>query len=230
MASNSLDIRTAKEAEKFDDHLDKFQERRNAPPISHISLKTVFLALQGIESRQRLFTYMLELKLQWALINCDLCKIIDLQCQASPQDPLHDVDTFCNRTELLKANSDFIFRYRAMWDKVMAVIVLLFNGKEFQRFEKSKSKKKAFRKILADVKAVPKNTVDYIMSTTEDFDSQYRTKESHGSGSTRKWSYDCDNTPFSNQGKMFWANNALNSIMLELGKMFNHILEEKNCC
>ena len=224
---DSMEIETLREAQLFDEYLEKFQEHKNASCVSHIKMSEVFQSLENLPNTGRLFGFMIELMIQLALLNIDLCKISDLERKAKDIEALSGLDAFCNRAELLKANSDYIFRYRAVWDKVMSIFIIVYKPDEFQEFSGSKSRKKSFMKIMKSVPQMHKNLLESINKTITEFDNQYRTKEIHGSGSTRKWSFSHTESPFSHQSNMYWAWNSLNVVVSQLGDMFRHISRQR---
>ncbi|MBV1889317.1 MAG: hypothetical protein KUG67_03630 [Proteobacteria bacterium] len=216
-----MEIKNLREAELFDEYLASFQERENAPSVPHIKMHDVYKVLEKVPESGRLFGFMSELLIQLALLNVDLCKISDLNGKAKEFEEYSGKDVFCNRLSLLKANSDYIFRYRAIWDKLMSVFILLFKKDKFQDFSKSKSRKKSFMKIMKGVHQMDDSLLKSIEKTITDFDEMYRTNEIHGSGSTRKWSFTHTESPFSHQSNMHWAWNDLNSVVYELGNLFS---------
>lgn len=221
MKVEALEIRSAAEAAHLDGLIAEYQQRQGAPVIPHISLASVFDALRGHPEGGRIFTYFVELQLQLALLNCDMHEMAKLIGPSDQPPPLANADSFCRQAGLLRANSDYIFRYRAIWDKVMAIVVLLCAPEEFQRFAGSQSKKKAFRKIAKSTGRIPDNFLDHILETTTAFDEKYRTEEAHGSGSARKFSFSyLLSEPDSPQADMFWAWNALNAVVARFGEAF----------
>jgi hypothetical protein len=215
-----LDIKTKRDAKLFDKYLSEFQRRNEAPPLDFLSIESVFCFLQGQNNQGRLFTYMIDLQIQFALLNIDSCKMDQLDRDIRDVENFSGPEIFCNRTALLKTNSDYIFRYRALWDKIMGCIVLIVEPSKFQKLFKSNSRKKDFKKIVAGHPKFPDSLLDHIIETTTKFDNLYRTAEAHMNGSTRQWSYDYSESPFSDQANMKWAWNAMIPIIEQIGKFF----------
>lgn len=105
----------------------------------------------------------------------------------------------------------------------MALLVLLAVPHEFQRFAKSDSKKRAFKRIAKDTRKIPRPFLDFVTETTTAIDQRHRTEEAHGNGSARKWNFVYIESDHSNcdlpQTDMFWAWNSLNRFIFELGKV-----------
>lgn len=213
-------VDSIEDARQFDEFLAEYQKSRQASVIGHLSLEHVFAELKDHPERSRLAPYFIELQLQHALLNCDLHEISSLLGQKTSG---AEVDGFCHRVSLLRANSDFIFRYRAIWDKIMTIIVLFCAPKHFQDFTGSKKKKNSFKRIAESTGRIPPGFVSHVIETTEAFDNKYRTEEAHGSGSARKWSSgqlpDDDASP---QYDMFWAWNSLNEVIVKLRDAFSN--------
>ena len=223
MKTAALTIESPEQARRFDELLEEYQCRQGAPPVGHISLESVFVALKGHPEGGRMFTYFLELQVQLAFLNCDLFEASKLLEPTDQVRLLSDPDAFCRKAALQRANSDYVFRYRAIWDKIMALIVLLRVPADYQRYASAKSKKRTFQKIADQSGRIPRPLVRHVIETTTAFDQKYRTEEAHGSGSTRKWSFvylEGDDSP---QDDMFWAWNSLNAVLARLGEAFRNI-------
>jgi hypothetical protein len=214
-------VNSAQEARQFDEFLVEYQESKKASAITHISLEQVFTVIKGHPEEGRLVAYFIELQLQLALLNCDICEIADLVNQKKHFHTLLEKDSFSHRVSLLRANSDFIFRYRAIWDKIMGIFILLHVPNQYENFIDAKSRKKKFKEFAKATDLIHQSFVDHVINTTELFDERYRTNEVHGSGSARKWSSghlrDSDG---SEQLDMFGAWNALNTVLVKLGDSF----------
>ena len=57
---------------------------------------------------------------------------------------LDDFDLFAGKMDILYSLSAFSFRIRAFWDKYMGVLFLLYENQEYEKYIKSKSRKKFF--------------------------------------------------------------------------------------
>ena len=218
--SLAFKVDSIEDARQFDEFLAEYQKSRQASVIGHIFLEHVFAVLKDHPEKGRLVAYFIELQLQHSLLNCDLCEIASLLGQKTSG---AEVENFCHRVSLLRANSDFIFRYRAIWDKIMAIVILLRVPDRFQKFVTADSRKKYFFKVEKETGLIPREFVDHVIETTTAFDNKYRTEEAHGSGSTRKWSSgqlpDDDESP---QYDMFWAWNSLNEVIAKLRDAFSN--------
>lgn len=223
-----MEINSRENAKLFDIYLEEYQNRKKAPPVNeYFKMEDAYLAVQKtpVTNRGRLIAYIKDIKIQIALLGVDLCKIVDEKKWNAESEMNQEV--FCNAIEILKANSDYIFRFRAILDKVMTIYILIFMPNEYRKFGK-KSRKKAFKNIMKNVPSMPPEYLNLIETTITDFDEKYRTAEIHGCGSTSKWCFDQTNGPFTKQSDMFWAMNSLNMIILETSKLFLYMKNAKS--
>ena len=112
------------------------------------------------------------------LLQADLSEIAKL-LRHPGSEPLSEEDGFCHRMAVLRANSDYIFRYRAIWDKIMGLFILLSAPDQFQKFLSANSRKKDFKKIATKSGRIPAHVVDRILQVTQTFDDRHRTAEAH---------------------------------------------------
>lgn len=103
----------------------------------------------------------------------------------------------------------------------MGVMVLRFASQDYERFASSKSKKAAFRKIMAQHPSIPGGFVFKAESLIQKFDDTHRTPEAHGTGTLRKssfsWSVHSESPPIALLG--YW--NFVNEVAHVLGGVFD---------
>ena len=229
-----LEIRNKDDAARFDRVLRKHQEAVGAPPLNHLSLEAVHQALIHNGNGGQIFSFALEIQIQFAFLNCDLCRIMDLVGEENLEkvDPQygHSDEFFVHRVGVHQANSNFVFRYRAIWDKIMCISILLLVPDEFQRFMSARSRKRSFGKVLNRMGMSNSTLLRLIEDSLTEFDQRYRTGEAHGSGTTRKWSYSADLGMGSPQADMHWAWNDLNGVIAELGNLFRQMASAVREC
>jgi len=211
--------RSSEAAARLDQLLGEYCRRCGTPLLPHFSLETISKLVRNHPESGRIFDFCVEVQLQVAILQIDLARI-GKSLRRPEATPLSDEDTFCHKMDVLRMNSDYIFRYRAIWDKVMSVIVLFVAPSEFEKFNKAGSRKVSFLKIAGASQALPSGFVDHILKTTEAFDKRFRTSEVHGSGSARRWVTGELEGWDSIQADMFWASNSLNKVLVALGAVF----------
>jgi hypothetical protein len=58
-------------------------------------------------------------------------------------------ETFLGKLDMHRFQSSFIFRYRAIWDKIMGFLIYMFDPNEYVNFYKEDgSRKKRFKKVM----------------------------------------------------------------------------------
>jgi hypothetical protein len=221
MVSEFFTPRSSADAYRLDELLDEYCRRRGVTYIAHLSLGAVSEFVKRECRSGRVFDFCVELQIQNVMLRLDI-NDLSRSLRHNGAAPLSEHDAFCHRMDVLRLNSDVVFRYRAIWDKVMSVIIQLIAPHEFERFQSAKSRKKRFAKITGSSSALPAGFVDHIIRTTGDFDNLFRTPEAHGSGSTRRWVTGEAAEWDSIQADIFWAGNALNRVLLALGTTLRH--------
>ena len=88
--------------------------------------------------------------------------------------------------DILNSCSNFIIRYRSIWDKLMGLIVLLKDPNNYEIYRRAKSRKAKFVQLMngKDLNGIKINN---IKNNLEKFDNTFRTPEVHGTGAIRKW-------------------------------------------
>jgi hypothetical protein len=119
----------------------------------------------------------------------------------------------------------FVLRYRAIWDKLMGVVLLLLEPENYQKYCKSKSRKKYFCDLLKKKGGQWPIYAQGVSDTIETFDSRFRTAEAHGSGKLKKLIFNhfsADSNPLED---LFWATTSLNDQMIAFKKIFKIFAE-----
>ena len=103
----------------------------------------------------------------------------------------------------------------------MGFLILYFAPEEYESFANSKSKKKSFRRIAAEIDALPQDYVNKILDFIEKFDNTFRTPEAHGTGSVRKWSLTMESFKDNPLIDLIGYWNIVNHTMLVIGGIFD---------
>jgi hypothetical protein len=104
---------------------------------------------------------------------------------------------------------------------MLGVFVLFFAPNKYEDFMGSKSKRRAFRKLSAELGVFPKEFVETLDSLLDDFENNFRTPETHGTGVLRKdlFSTAEPNVAYTTSPMQHW--NALNGIAHIIGGLFD---------
>jgi hypothetical protein len=223
-------LNNLKEVECFQNYLHKYLLDVIGTILPYIDLIKAYNNL-GNKSNQhnRLFYALLDLKINFILLTIDEFKSgvkWNNLCSSNSSDErnvLENYSFFYGRLEVHKHYSNFIPRYRAIWDKIMGIIILFDSESKYEQFQHSKSKKKAFSKITSEIQFISKGFSDIVIDSLEKFDNTFRTNEMHNFGSLRKWSFlmiSYHKTPIL-ELKNYW--NWLLPMLVEIDKMIDKI-------
>lgn len=215
MAEREFQLRDREETVRFERLLDEYRQRRGLHPYRHLPLAHAHEVLVEHPEGGRLFVSLFDIQLSRTFLNEDLNIITDVlnrdihKRRSSDQSILADSDFFAERVELHRACTNFVLRYRALWDKIMGVLILLLCSKEYNKFWHERSRLQAFGKIMRKTKALPEAECKKIEKCVTDFNNRFRTAEAHGPGILRKWSLvvqDDEDNPIED---LLWASNEL---------------------
>ena len=197
--------------------------------IVHISLPNAFSKCQNLNQGAKFFTAIFDIYVNACLLWMDT---YELGCTANAEIKLKKGNlSVLENSELFKlrmnehrhANS-FVFRYRAIWDKIMGLIVLLSEPFRYEDYMSAKSRKAAFKKISESSTAFPKDFADSISKILTSFDNEFRTPEAHGTGRLRKFTFalgDPPDRPTIELSLRYW--NILNEVLHQLGSIIENL-------
>lgn len=146
-------LKTKDEVEVFQNFISEYLRSKNIMSLPNLDLLSIFDACNGKKNGERIFAMMLDIKINFILIWLDQNDAGAIWNQNFSKGKLEGGSVLDSRSkfygkfEIHRFNSSFIFRYRAIWDKIMGVLVLLMLPADYNSFMGSKSKKKAFLKL-----------------------------------------------------------------------------------
>jgi hypothetical protein len=181
---------------RFEAQLDRYVKTRcKGHGFSHFSLSNVFTELQARSDGSKLFAALVDIRLNMALLYIDSITIARLFNRTMPRGvevhgPFNEATAFDLRMDMHAHANAFAFRFRSVWDKVMGVLVLVFEPAQYENFANgARSKKAAFRKIMTTNEYVNGEFVSSVERLIQRFDDSIRTPEAHGTGRLRKSSF-----------------------------------------
>jgi len=183
-------LRDRTEVEKFEELLYRYEAARTKLARKHISLAAAYDNLQERVDGGRIFTALLDIKLSVVLLRCDLFAVGHIWNENFSKGKLEGVsildseEKFFGKVDMYRFNTSYFLRYRALWDKIMGILVLAFSPEDYERFADAKSKKKAFRKIATKTSNIPEQFVKAIEGLLTNFDNKFRTSRS-------TWNWGC---------------------------------------
>lgn len=233
MEFESFSLKNREEVESFENLLAQYTKTRGQLSLSHISLTSVYDALQEREDGGKVFTAILDIQINFMLLYCDSHSVGATWNQLFSKGKfeggsvLDNPVKFFGKMDIHRFNTSYILRYRALWDKLMGFLILLFVPNEYDRFCKSKSKKKSFKKIAH---GVPQLTDEFVLSLEnmlQKFDNEFRTAEAHGTGVLRKYSFTMESMHQNPQIELVGYWNMLNDFIAKIGGMFKQNNNDK---
>lgn len=190
-------ISTREEVERFSNRLCDYMRLYTNPPFSYPDLLCAYdycnLRCNG---DRKLFAAIVDLRITASFLFIDTNRVgigINKQSLVSNEDVLNNQDYFNVKFNLLHENIDMVVRCRALYDKLMGVIILLCAPTSYNDFIGAKSRKKAFSNIAKSF--MNEDTLSEFVLEVSRLDESYRTAEVHQTGSMRTWVFLSD-SPF----------------------------------
>lgn len=227
VALDSFPLNSADDIQRFECCLDEYVDAKtNGFAVAHFSLVEAFAVLQGDPDGARIFAALTDIRISLALLMCDSFSLGREMNKTMPQvlakaGQLPESQAFAIRMEIHAHANSFILRFRSLWDKFMGLLLLRFAPQDYQRFASSKSKKAAFRKIMAQHQIMPDGFVSTAEGLIQKFDDTHRTAEAHGTGTLRKSSLSWNDHTESPSVALLGYWNFLNDIAHIVGGVFD---------
>lgn len=186
-------LATRSEVQQFESQLAEYVNTRANFALPYISLLDAFDAVASRNDSEKVFTALVDIVINFNLAWCDQIasarawsELVDNQKVDTPL--LEDATIFLSRMDIHRFSTAYIFRCRALWDKIMGFLILYFDPSHYEDFAAAKSKRRTFKKIAAAGSYIPCEYLTQLDSLINDFDNRFRSPEAHGTGSLRKWS------------------------------------------
>jgi len=210
----------------FETFFAEYCEKQSGFSIRHISLVDTFAKLQHHKDGRKIFTAILDIQINNVLLHYDMASIVNLWNKLTRENRnkgsiLDSKENFFDKMDVHRFSTSLIFRYRALWDKIMGLYILIISPNAYETFISSKSKKFKFKKIMSTVSLFPEKILSEIDTLLTDFDDKFRTAEAHVTGKLRKYSLSME--PFHNNEQALFIDfaNAMNNMIIIIGDMIN---------
>lgn len=213
MVNDHFTLNNSEEVRLFCERLDSYQKSKIGSSSSYIDLNIAFDKLQGYNQGGKLFAALLDLKLNFVMLLIDTANSGGTWNQYFSPGKLEggtvldNQQKFNGKAEMHYYHGNFIPRYRAIWDKIMGILILIFKPDSYEKYRRAQSRKKEFVKICNGIPQFPVEFVKNITKVLSDFDDSFRSPEVHGTGKLRKWSftmYALHETPMLNEFGNYW--------------------------
>ena len=186
------------EVEYFETHLKEYLKTKTNVSLSKISLSKAYEPLHSRSDGAKVFSALLDIVINFSLLYCDITEIsgtwnrlfagTNSSIQLKGGSILDSQIKFAGKMDIHRFSSSYVLRYRSLWDKIMGFIVILYSPENYDKFAKSKSRKKSFRKIAENIPEISEEFINSSEEAITRFDETFRTSEAHGVGRLRKWS------------------------------------------
>ncbi len=218
-------LSTRSEVSQFESLLDQYIATRGQFSLKHISLVNAYDQLLQREDGGRIFSALLDLQINFLLLYLDIHSVGATWNKIYSEgleggSILDSADKFFSKMDVHRFNSSYVLRYRALWDKIMGLLVMIGAPKEYDRFCSARSKKRVFRKIALACQMLNEEFLNTLEGFLIKFDDAFRTSEAHGTGVLRKYSFTMESVDKNPQIELIGYWNTVNRFISEIGKMF----------
>lgn len=227
MTSNSFKLNSRQEVVNFQELLDGYATSTFQTPLKHISLVDAYDYLQKRPDGGKVFSALLDLQINFLLAFADITSMGSTWNRLFSKGKLEGGSILDNslkfngKMEIHRFNTSFVLRYRAIWDKIMGLLVLMHSPNEYEKFMKANSRKKEFIKIAKSNEFAQEIFLDELERLLTSFDNKFRTAEAHGSGVLRKYSFSMESMDKNPQIELVEYWNKVNQFLLNYGKIFD---------
>ncbi len=191
MGDKYFRLENLQEVKQFESELNKYYNLETKfSNMPYFNLEKWFEYCQENQSDGKLFTMIFDIKLNLVYLDVDYSKVQRIFYERLNDSP--DSIALTAENDLLKSIvllhklSDYVIRYRALNDKLMGLMVMLFASNEYNKYRRAKSRKKTFKSIFENYNLPLNIIVNKVFEYLENFDKEYRTPEIHSTGSLRK--------------------------------------------
>ncbi len=209
---------------KFEELADAYARTRAQVPVTHLSLSAFFDHCQQRDDGGKLFSAMLDIFINFLLLYCDMIAVAATwntnfsKGKLEGGSILDSEAKFLGKMDVHRFNSSFVLRYRALWDKLMGLMIMLKAPNQYEKYFSARSRQATFEKIAVEEKIMSHEAVSSISNLLKEFDNEFRTAEVHGTGALRKWTLSMESMDENPSIKIFGYWKEINEFMTDLGK------------
>jgi len=197
MKASEYRINSKQSAEAFERRLKDFCAARGIY-VDSFGLGDAYTILTSPTFEPRCFGAYLDLLLQDIALQQDINTICEM---TNIENANRNADGFTDdRMERYIASSNAAHRIRAMWDKIMGLVILLEHPESYPGFVDGKSKLSVFKKIneqcikiykqeSEEIASYLTGNLNRIVDNINLISNNYRTSEAHSVGRLSKWAF-----------------------------------------
>jgi len=226
MATETFTLNSREEIVRFEELLDGYATAKAQFPLKHISLTSAYDHLLSRPDGGRIFSALLDIQINFFLLYLDSHSVgatwngLFSKGKLEGGSVLDSPAKFFGKMDIHRFNTAYVLRYRAIWDKLMGLIVLIYASQDYDSFIHAKSKKRTFAKIAEKHKFADAQFIANLNDLLTRFDNTFRTSEAHGTGVLRKYSFTMESMAENPQIELIGFWNAMNAFISIFGKVF----------
>lgn len=227
MTVDKFTLNTREDVIIFESLLDKYIIAKTQLSLRHISLVKAYDCLQSRSDGGRIFSALLDIEITFLLLYLDLHTVgstwnaLFSKGKLEGGSILDSEVKFFGKMEIHRFNTAFVIRYRALWDKLMGIMILIYAPNDYDSFSSAKSKKRTFVKLAEKNQFAEPQFLKNLSDLLTKFDNSFRTSEAHGTGVLRKYSFKMEPFTQNPQIELFKFYNSVNEFIKNfLGGMF----------
>ena len=157
-----------KEVQEFSNRLDLYMKKVTGSTLTYIDLPKFFqYCLSNKENGGRIFTAVLDLKITFVMLYKDIfCTgATESGFKFSKENAIKcGEEEFIRKCEMQYYYSNFIYRFRAFFDKYMGLLFLIYKPEEYNNYRHAKSRKKYFKDNFKNISQVDNSLSDTLIS------------------------------------------------------------------
>lgn len=126
---------------------------------------------------------------------------------------------FFGKLEIHCFNTGYVLRYRALWDKLMGLMILIYAPHEHESFMSAKSKRLRFQKLAEKHQFAEAQFLKKLDELLTRFDTAFPAADFYGNGAQTEYSFAMESLNRNPQAGLivFW--NAVNGFISKFGKI-----------
>jgi hypothetical protein len=222
----SFRLKTREEVVAFQKHLVAYAAHRARFRFNQMSLVDVYDSLAKRTDRERILAAVLDILIGYTALLMDSLEAERtwkrffgrgrIESGSIFDSPI----AFAARMDIHRSNTSFVLRYRALWDKIMGLYILLMLPGQYESFAEARSRKAAFKKLIEGHLTQFTDLAGSIVNLVTEFDDQFRTSEAHGAGVLRKWTLIIEPLDESPQMELGLYRARMTTVLTRIGDIF----------
>jgi hypothetical protein len=227
MATELFAVNSRDEAARFEQLLVKYSTAQTQSQIKHIPLTEAYDCLQSRPDGGLIFATLLDVQTSFLMLYLDFQGIgttwegVSQNSKLKGGTNLDSEAKFFRKMEIHRLNTAYVLRYRALWEKLMGLMILIYAPNEYESFLNAKSKKAKFQKLAAKHQFVEAQFLEKLDELFTRFDSKFPNLETNDAGARRKHSFIRDPLDNNPQSELIAYWNAVNGFVSKFGKIIS---------